>query len=77
MKNKIVLNGLLIMILGIFFTGCVSNTPPISNSVANTGDSSVSLNDDDYVKIPLSDISSTMKKYSLDANGIKVNYLRF
>ena len=30
--------------------------------------------DDEYVRIPVSEISSNIKKYSYDADGVKVNY---
>ncbi|NQU79423.1 DUF2318 domain-containing protein [Candidatus Woesearchaeota archaeon] len=61
---------LLILILGtiavLSIIGCSSSSP--------TG-KSVSVGDnEDFIKIPLSDLSSSMKRYHFDTNGVGVNY---
>ncbi len=57
----------LMILVGIFLLGCTSTAKsPSGNVVKEVGD--------DYVRIPVSEISSELKKYSFDANGVNVNY---
>lgn len=54
---------IIILVLTLFIAGCSSNEVT-TNAVAG----------DNFVKIPLSEISSEAKHYSYDTNGVKVNY---
>lgn len=75
-KNEIYI--FLTIILLLFLTGCTSNTQtPIGNAVCDLDgncDVSSENQDGDYIRIPISEISSNVKKYSYDANGISINY---
>ena len=59
--------GILLLILGLFITGCNSIESP-------TGEVVNEINKNDFVSIPLSDVTTTMEKYSLEVGGIQVNY---
>jgi uncharacterized membrane protein len=62
----------LMILIAIFIAGCTSTAQtPTGNVVC---DVKKGCDTDDYVRIPISEISSNMKKYSYDAEGIKVNY---
>lgn len=52
----------LLIILGLFLAGCTTG-----NVIAETDDS-------EYEKIPLSEITSSMKKHTFNANGVNVKY---
>ena len=53
----------------IFLTGCTSTAQlSTDDTLSETGTY------DEFIRIPLSEISSSMKKYSFDADGVKVNY---
>ena len=71
MNNKVVLNGLMLIIFSVFLVGCTSL--PTGNNVGAVANDQP-LSEEDYVKIPISSIPYDMQKFSLDANGIGVNY---
>lgn len=60
MKNLIML---LLIIIGIFLVGCSST--PTGGAVVDTEES---------VKIPISEVSKKLDKYSFNAGGVNVNY---
>jgi len=66
---------ILITLTALFLASCTDTKTPTGNAICTTdGDCGALESDDEYVKIPLSEISSNMKKYSYTTNGIKVNY---
>lgn len=70
MKN--IIFGLLMV--SVFLFGCISNEQ--SNNLENTIKSDELIDGDgEYVKIPLSEISSDMKKYSYSFEGVEIIYL--
>ena len=60
MKKEMLLFGLVSLIL--FISGCSSTAT--GNAIAET----------DFVKIPLSDLSSTAQFYEYDAGGVRISY---
>jgi len=62
--KKIILIGILIL-TAIVISGCGNKAMPTGNVVAGS---------EGYVTIPLSDLSNTVKFYSLDDNGVNINY---
>lgn len=63
--------------VGLFLAGCTSTKTPTGNAVCdlsgNCGEN-VATSNDNHIRIPISEISSQIKNYSYDADGIKVNY---
>ena len=76
MKSSTKLITILMMLSVIFLTGC--NTPaqePINyNNNNNNNNNNANLGEDDHVKIPISEITSTVKHYSFDVGSAKVNF---
>lgn len=76
--KKIEIYIFLTIILLLFLAGCASNTqtPPANAVCGLNGNCGVSSEnqDGDYIRIPLSEISSSIKKYSYNVDGAKVNY---
>lgn len=66
----------LFILIGLFLAGCASNAKtPTGNAVCDMKKGCDSLEENgEYVKIPVSEISSEMKKYSYDVDGVEVNY---
>ena len=72
-KNEIYI--FLTIILLLFLTGCTSSAKtPTSDAVCGIEGGCGDVESEDYIKIPISEISSNMKKYSYDANGISITY---
>lgn len=67
----------LIISIALFLAACTNTKTPTGNAVCdlsgNCGENTLDSNDD-YIKIPISELSSNIKKYSYDADGTKVNY---
>ena len=62
MKYSLLLG--VILIMSLLLSGCGNQVT--GNAIVNS--------EDEFVKIPISEITSTMKRYSHDSNGITVNY---
>lgn len=51
-----------------------SNVSPTGNTVKNINDERI-VEDNEYIRIKLSDITKDMEKYTYDSDGTKVSYL--
>lgn len=68
---------ILITFAALFLASCTNSKTPTGNAVCDikSGCDTNTLNsDDDYVRIPISEISSKLKKYSYNVGRTKVNY---
>lgn len=67
MKKQVFMIGFLTL-MSLLIIGC--NT----TGTGNTGTGNVPMDSDDYIKIPLSDLSEDVQFYTYKDNGVNVNY---
>ena len=66
--KKTILITIFLMIIAIFLAGCTSTQTPSGELVSKMS------TEDDFIRIPVSEISSTLQKYSFGARSVKINY---
>lgn len=66
MKTKIIV--VIVLLITIFVSGCSTDSPTGGSTTGNV------VSEENYVEIPISELSETAKFYSLNSNGKEVRY---